>query len=72
LKRKQWIVGLVGLAALAALVVWGRDRIHFDFGVFGAQLAQADWRKIAIALGCIYVCYVIRSVRWALLLRHNK
>jgi hypothetical protein len=65
-------VGLVGLAALAALVVWGRDRIHFDFGVFGAQLAQADWRKIAIALGCIYVCYVIRSVRWALLLRHNK
>jgi uncharacterized protein (TIRG00374 family) len=60
------------LAALAALVVWGRDRIHFDFGVFGAQLAQADWRKIAIALGCIYVCYVIRSVRWALLLRHNK
>jgi len=62
----------VGLAALAALVVWGRDRIHFDFGVFRSQLAQADWRKIAIALGCIYVCYVIRSVRWALLLRHNK
>ena len=65
-------MGLVGLAALAALVVWGRDRIHFDFGVFRSQLAQADWRKIAIALGCIYVCYVIRSVRWALLLRHNK
>ena len=70
--KKQWIAGLVGLAALAALVVWGRDRIHFDFGVFRSQLAQADWRKIAIALGCIYVCYVIRSVRWALLLRHNK
>ena len=70
--KKQWIAGLVGLAALAALVVWGRDRIHFDFGVFRSQLAQADWRKIAIALGCIYVCYAIRSVRWALLLRHNK
>jgi len=60
------------LAALVALLVWGRDRIHFDFGVFRAQLALADWRKIGIALGCIYVCYVIRSVRWALLLRHNK
>jgi hypothetical protein len=72
LKKRQWILGLVVLAALVALVVWGRDRIHFDFGVFRLQLAQADWRKIAIALGCIYVCYLIRSVRWALLLRHNK
>lgn len=60
------------LAALVALVIWGRDRIHFDFGVFRAQLALADWRKIGIALGCIYVGYVFRSVRWALLLRHNK
>ena len=35
-------------------------------------MAQADWRKIAIAFGCIYVCYVFRSVRWAMLLRHIK
>jgi hypothetical protein len=60
------------LAALAAFLVWGRDRIHFDFGVFRAQLALADWRKIGIALGSIYFCYLIRSVRWTLLLRHNK
>ena len=72
MKKKQWILGLVLLVALVALVVWGRDRIHFDFGVFRSQLALADWRKIAFALGCIYLCYVIRSVRWARLLRHNK
>jgi uncharacterized membrane protein YbhN (UPF0104 family) len=72
LKKNQLIWGLLVLAVLVGLVVWGRDRIHFDFGVFRAQLALADWRKIAIALGCIYVCYVIRSVRWAVLLRHNK
>jgi hypothetical protein len=72
LKKNQWILGLIVLAALVALLVWGRDRIHFDFGVFRAQLALADWRKIGIALGSIYFCYLIRSVRWALLLRHNK
>jgi len=72
LKKNQWIVGLVVLAALVALLVWGRDRIHFDFGVFRAQLTLADWRKIGIALASIYFCYLLRSVRWSLLLRHHK
>jgi uncharacterized membrane protein YbhN (UPF0104 family) len=72
LKKKQWIVGLIVLVALAALVVWGRDRIHFDFAEFRSQLAGANWARIAIGLGCIYLGYVIRSARWALLLRHNK
>lgn len=72
MKKKQLILGLIVLVALIALVVWGRDRIHFDFAVFRAQLATADWRKIGIAFLCIYVGYIFRSVRWALLLRHNK
>ena len=72
MKKKQWILGLVVLVAITALVVWGRDRIHFDFGLFRAQLALADWRKIAIAFGCICLGYVFRSVRWAMLLRHIK
>jgi hypothetical protein len=72
LKKKQLIVGLVVLTALIALIVRERDRMHFDFRLFGAQLAQADWRKILIALACIYICYVIRAVRWAFLLRHIK
>jgi len=60
------------LAAVVAVVYWGRDRIHFDFGVFRSQLALADWKKILVGVGCIYLGYVFRSVRWALLLRHNK
>jgi hypothetical protein len=72
LKKKQWILGLVVLAALVALLVWGRDKIHFDFGVFRSQLALADWGKIAIAFACIYLGYVFRSVRWALLMKHTK
>jgi len=72
LKKKQLIIGLVVLVAIAALVIWGRDRIHFDFGMFRAQLALADWRLIAVGVACIYVAYVFRSLRWAFLLRHNK
>jgi glycosyltransferase 2 family protein len=72
LKKHQWIAGLVALACLAALILWGRHRIHFDFAVFRAQIALADWRKIALGAGCIYAAFGFRSVRWAMLLRHNK
>jgi len=72
LKKSQWILGLVVLVALAAIVLWGRARIHFDFHTFGSQVALADWRKISFAIGCIYVAYVFRAVRWSLLIRHNK
>lgn len=72
MSKKQWIVGSMVLAALIGLVLWGRERIHFDFAHFWSQFATADWRKILIALGCIYVAYVFRSARWALLLRHNQ
>ena len=65
-------MGLVVLLAMVALLFWGRDRILFDFGVFRSQLALANWTSIAIATACIYLAYVVRAVRWALLLRHNK
>jgi len=72
LKKHQWIGALVVVAALAALIIWGRHRIHFDFAVFRAQIALADWRMIALGAACIYIAFAFRSVRWALLLRHNK
>ena len=72
MKRKQLIAGSIVLVALVALLFWARHHIHFDFGVLREQVANADWRKILIAIGCIYAGYIIRSVRWALLLRHHK
>lgn len=72
MKKNQLIIGLLVLAGLAALVVWGRDRIHFDFGVFRAQLALADWRMIGLGFACIYLAYAFRATRWAQLLKHNK
>ena len=55
MKKNQLILGLVVLAVVAALVVWGRDRIHFDFAEFRVQLAMVDWWRVAIGLVCIYV-----------------
>jgi hypothetical protein len=72
LKRNHLILGSVVLVTLLALVIWGWNRIHFDFAAFRTQIALADWRRIGIGIGAIYLAYVFRSVRWALLLRHNK
>ncbi|MGA8042594.1 MAG: lysylphosphatidylglycerol synthase transmembrane domain-containing protein [Terracidiphilus sp.] len=72
MKKKQLILGLVVLAALAGLVVWARERIHFDFGMFRAQVSMTDWRLIGAGVACIYLGYVVRAARWALLLRPNK
>jgi len=72
LKRNHWVLGSIVVVLLVALIVWARQRIHFDFGVFRTQLARADWTRIALATGCIYGAYVFRSVRWAMLLRHIK
>jgi glycosyltransferase 2 family protein len=72
LKNKRWILWLVAAAAVVAVVVLLRGRIHFDWAIFIHQLKLADWPDIGIGVGCIYLGYVFRSMRWALLLRHNK
>jgi glycosyltransferase 2 family protein len=72
LKKSQWIVGLVVLAVLIALVLWARTRVHFDFGLFRSQVALADWRRIALAAGCIYAGFVFRAFRWSWLVRHSQ
>jgi uncharacterized protein (TIRG00374 family) len=66
------IAALIVFFAIAVLVIWGRDRIHFDFAEFRSQLAMVDWLRIAFAAGCIYAAFAVRAIRWAFLLRHNK
>jgi hypothetical protein len=72
LKKNRLILGLVVLLALVALGIWGWHRVHFDFRLLRAQLALADWRKIGLGVGAIYLGYVVRAGRWAMLVRHNK
>jgi len=72
LKRNQLILSLVVAALLIILGVWAWHKTQFDFATFRTQLAQADWSRIGWALACIYTGYGIRSIRWALLMRHNR
>jgi glycosyltransferase 2 family protein len=72
LKKKQLIVGLVVTVALIGFGIWAHSHIHFDWKTFREQIARADWRLIAIAMGCIYLGYVFRALRWALFLKPAK
>ncbi|MGO9494048.1 MAG: lysylphosphatidylglycerol synthase transmembrane domain-containing protein [Terracidiphilus sp.] len=72
MKKSQWILGILVLVALIALALWARTRVHFDFHVFAVQIAQADWRFIALGAACIYIAFVFRAFRWSLLVRHNQ
>ena len=72
MKKSQWIVGLLALAALTALVLWARTHVHFDFHVFAAQVALANWLMIVFAGLCIYANFIFRAVRWSYLVRHMQ
>ena len=66
------MLALIAVIGVVALVWFGRHRIHFNWSVFVEQLRLADWHRIALALGCIYLGYIVRGLRWVLLMRHKK
>ncbi len=72
MKKNQIILGVIVLAALIGLGFYGQHRHPFDFHAFGEQFKRANWQHIGIGVACIYLGYLIRAVRWGLLLRPNK
>ncbi len=72
MKKNQVIFGVIVLAVLIGLGLYGQHRHPFDFHAFAEQFKKADWTHIALGVGCIYLGYVFRAVRWALLIRPNK
>jgi len=68
-KKKTWILYLILAAALMALALYARGRIHFNWGVFATQLRLADWRMIGLGVLLISFGYVVRAVRWVLFLK---
>lgn len=72
LKRREWILGLVVLAALAALFSYEQHVHPFDWRTFTWEFQLARWGKVLFAAACIYVAFFFRSARWAWLLRPSK
>lgn len=72
MKSGKLIVSVVVLVALIAFGFWVYRHVGFDFARLNDQLAKVSWGRIAIGLGCIYLGYVLRGLRWAALIRHNK
>ena len=72
MKKKSWILWVVVLAALVAVVLVARSRIQFRWDVFLEQLKLADWSRIAVGIGLIWVAYCLRAVRWSIFLKPTK
>ncbi|MFP5206180.1 MAG: lysylphosphatidylglycerol synthase transmembrane domain-containing protein [Acidobacteriota bacterium] len=72
MKRRELILGLVALLALAGLFAYEQHLHPFNWRVFAGEFEKANWTKIALGASCIYIAFVFRGVRWAWLLRPNK
>jgi uncharacterized membrane protein YbhN (UPF0104 family) len=72
LKNRRWILYLMVVVALVALVLYARNRIHFNWSVFVEQLKLADWRKIGVGIALIWIAYGLRAIRWSVFLRPIK
>jgi glycosyltransferase 2 family protein len=71
-KKHTWILYLAGAVLLGALGWLVHTRVHFQWDVFLSQLQHVDWRRIAVGVVLILLCYWIRAARWAVLIKPQK
>jgi len=72
MKNRKGLFVLAMLVLLAVLVFANRERIHFDWAVFFAQLRHVAWWHIAAGIALIYSTYWLRAVRWSVFLAATK
>lgn len=69
MNKKTWILYLAVGLALVALILYARQRIHFNWAVFIQQLRLADYSMIGLGVALISLGYIVRAIRWALFLK---
>ena len=72
MKKRPWILYVVGAILLGALVWLVHTRVHFQWSVFRDQLQHVDWRRIVAGIAMVLFCYWLRAARWAVLIKPQK
>lgn len=59
------------LLLFVALIIIGvrRAHLHFDWHSLGVQMRAVSPLEVVVAIAIIYVCYIFRAWRWAVLVR---
>jgi hypothetical protein len=70
--KRNGVLWLVAVLALALLVFLFRNKIHFDWAMFWQQLRYVSVGHILAAIALIYATYWMRAVRWAVFLSPTK
>jgi uncharacterized membrane protein YbhN (UPF0104 family) len=70
--RSQYILWIVVLLVLAALLWSVHGHVHFDWHTLAVQLRGVSWTYAVAAMALIYLSFVMRGVRWKLLLGKNS
>jgi uncharacterized membrane protein YbhN (UPF0104 family) len=70
-KRRGWI-WVVAVVAAAALLWWLRGRVNFDWHTMVVQLRSVSWRNVVAAIALIYFSFLMRGVRWKILLGKGR
>src|ERR1700730_7469312 len=72
MKKRDGIVWLSLVVALVLVVVFYRDKIHFDWRMFGEQWKHADLWHIGAGIALIYATYFLRATRWSVFVAPTK
>ena len=72
MKNRKPILYLLGLAALALLIAYFHNRVHFNFRECAHQIRQASLKHIALGVALIYITYYLRAIRWSVFLSPTK
>jgi uncharacterized membrane protein YbhN (UPF0104 family) len=70
--KRNGVLWLVVVLALAVIVVLFRNKVHFDWAMFWRQLRYVSVGHIVAGMVLIYVTYYLRAARWAVFLSPTK